>query len=210
MSGFSDPTNIPAAGRASYGDKVAIQFEAVPKLMPFASREAGYPIYESEDCAVVQQVGSRDITYVPVEAFFRNFDNPEIADTYRDRYSRWCQNRNARQEETGTPLALLFPDEPHIIKTCSSLNVTTIQQLAHLQEEGIRKLGMGARKYVERAQRFVAAAEAGMPSHEVERRLADQASEIASLRALLENATLPDKIDGRTREARALKAHGAV
>jgi hypothetical protein len=104
------------------------------------------------------------------------------------RFPRQWQAYANQQEQVpdGTPIAVMFPQDPQICDQMLGLKVHTVEQLAGLGEEGIKRLGMGGRAYVERAKAFLAAASNMKGAHEMQRQLEAQTDEIATLKAALD------------------------
>jgi hypothetical protein len=132
------------------GDKrLYVKFSRRSRKHAFRSEQEGRPIYESVDYVTIQQPGERDQVVRPVNESdklrFPNHWRAYLADK--------------EQVPDGTPVQLLFPNEPHVVDLLRDLKVFTVEQLAELGEHGIDKLGMDGRKLVGRAQAAISKAE---------------------------------------------------
>jgi hypothetical protein len=118
-----------------------VKFSKRSRRNPFRSEQEGRPIFEPVDYITIQQPGERDQLVRPV----REED--------KHRFPRQWDAYVADSEQVpdGTPIAMLFPNEPHVVEILRDLKVLTVEQLAQLTEHGITRLGMDGRKYVARA-----------------------------------------------------------
>jgi hypothetical protein len=141
---FARPTGIGEGGRVQFGadDRLWVKFVRKSVRNPGKSDREGRPIYEPVDFVQIQQPGERDMLMRPVRE----------EDKYR--WPRLWEAYQAHTEQTpeGSPVQLLFPNEPHIADMMKDLRVLTIEQLAQLSEHGITRLGMDGRRYVAKAQ----------------------------------------------------------
>lgn len=107
----------------------------------YKSDQEGRPVFEPIDYIQIQQPGERDMLMRPVK------------EEDKARFPRHWEafQANAKQTPDGTPVQMLFPNEPHITDMMIDLRILTVEQLAQLSEAGINRLGMDGRKYVARA-----------------------------------------------------------
>lgn len=63
--------------------------------------------------------------------------------------------RGTSQEDFGTPLSLLFKNDPSRVELYRSKHVKTVEQLSSLPESSIQELGMGAREEVAFATQYL-------------------------------------------------------
>jgi hypothetical protein len=173
MGGTVHPDGTVSMGSDA---RLYVEFYAHSEHQPFKSQEAGRPIYEKRDYIKIIQPGERD-------QMIR-----EVTDLDRMRFPRQWQAYANQQEQVpdGTPIAVMFPQDPQICDQMRGLKVHTVEQLAGLGEEGIKRLGMGGRAYVERAKAFLNAASNMKGAHEMQRQIEAQTDEIATLKAALE------------------------
>lgn len=97
-------------------------------------------------------------------------------DQFRPAYDAW--KRGQQVSATGTPLEDWTGIGRAQVVQAKSLNIFTVEQLAELDDHGLRNLGMGARELQEKAKLFLA------------RRIDEKAGE----RAVAENVRLNDEL----------------
>jgi hypothetical protein len=155
MRGTFDPNS----GLASQGDdsKVFATFYTRSVVDGIASREAGRPI-------------NKDVPYIkiiqPGESRLGTYDQP-ATDADVMRFPRqWQQYKNNQQQTMeGSPLSLLFPDNPAVVDNLKSSGVHTIEQLAGLQLGQLQQVGMGGQTFQDKAKAYLAAADKGKDFH---------------------------------------------
>lgn len=137
--------------RLAGGDsRLWVKFERRSRKNAYKSELEGRPIYEPIDYVKIQQPGEKDQWVGPAtEAHKMRF--PQQWDAYQ---------RQVEQVPEGTPVQLLFPNEPHITELMLDLKIMTIEQLANLTEQAIERLGMDGRKYVNKATQAMEKSEA--------------------------------------------------
>jgi hypothetical protein len=137
------PDPMSGVMRLQGGDgRLWVRFEKRSRRNAYKSEQEGRPIYEPIDYVRIQQPGERDQWVGPV--------TPD----HKARFPRqWEQYlKETEQSPEGTPIQLLFPNEPHIIELLLDLKIETVEQLSQVTEQGIDRLGMDGRKYVGKAQ----------------------------------------------------------
>lgn len=144
-------TNIePGTGIAQYGsDKVFPRFYPGKVLNTAKSEQVGYPVYDPVDRVEVFIPGEKDVADHIVRP-----NSP-----YPQRWPVEWANYKASKEQraSGTPLELLFPDQPDVAMQLNSLHIHTIQQLASLTDTGVGNIPRGlhlvktAQEYLNRA-----------------------------------------------------------
>ena len=164
--------DVNVGGMVVQPDRRIVQFRQGRKLLSRQSQEAGRPMYAPIDLFCVRHPGERDETVV------------EATEFHKDTHPRqWAAYQNGMKADAeGTPLAVLFPSEPFIVDHLRGMHVYTVEMLAGLTEEGMRRIGMGAREYQARAQKFMDASERSAPAREVEAKLRERDEEIALLK----------------------------
>jgi hypothetical protein len=185
-----------ADGSVSFGsdERLWVKFYPKPVHMAFKSEQEGRPIYESRDYIEIRQPGERD-------ALIR-----EVNEADKHRFARqWHAYQEGKEvTQDGTPLDTLYPREPHMVKMMQALHIHTVEQLAHLQEAGIGRLGMGGRAHVQRAQAFLEAAGRMAGANQMQAQLDAANDQIAELRNQIEQlraaATEPRRGPGRPRK----------
>jgi len=162
----------PQSGMVMQPDRRMVRFETVPTQNMVKSREMGRPVYDPVTVLFVRHPGERDETAIAMQEHHK-YEFPR----------QWAAfEAGAKVDPGGTPLAVLFPSEPHIIAHLRGLHIFTVEMLAGCGEEGLRRIGMGAREYVTRAQQLIDASEKAAPLHQVNAALRERDDEIASLK----------------------------
>jgi hypothetical protein len=169
---------VHSDGAVSMGSdaRLYVEFYAHSEHQPWKSAEQGRPIYEKKDYIKIIQPGERDQMV------------REVTDLDKMRFPKQWQAYENQQAQIpdGTPLAVMFPQDPQICDQFRALKIHVVEHLAGLGEEGIKRLGMGGRDHVERAKNFLAAASNMKGAHEMQRQIEAQKDEIATLKAALE------------------------
>jgi hypothetical protein len=172
----------PQSGMVIQPDRRMARFETVQTQNAVKSREAGRPVFEARTVLFVRHPGERDETTVLANERHQ-YEFPR----------QWAAfEAGKRADPDGTPLAILFPGDPHIVTSLRALHIFTVEMLAECGEEGLRRIGMGAREYQQRAQRFMEAAAKTAPLHQMDAKLRERDDEIALLKeqvAMLAAAT---------------------
>lgn len=171
--------------RVQFQDRAFARFHMHPVQRKKASQDAGRPIFESVPHITIMQPGEKDTRVRPV----REED--------KFRFPRQWAAFEAQQKQVvdGTPLSVLFPHNPGAVKTLEVMNITTIEQLAELQDTQIQNIGLGGRQWNEMARNYLEAAEKGKGFHKMQ-------SDQEALKA--ENERLADLVDKLTAQVNAL------
>lgn len=152
MSDFSSPTGIDWAG-AHYGTvrfgedaQKVVTFYIRSVENPAKSREQGVRICENQVFIRIHEPGER----------LNVVDRP-VQETDKDRWpvqwSRFIQNK--AQIPEGTPVDLLFPNNPAVADNLKTHGIHTIQQLAKLSAHAMDTVGMGAQEWVNMADAYL-------------------------------------------------------
>lgn len=195
-------------GMVAFGDdsKLYVTFEKRSVPDPVQSRDAGRPIHVSVPYVRIQQPGERDFTLRPATDL----------DTRRFR-AQWQQYLDGTaQDPSGTPLSILFPNNPDIVDNLKYFKISTVEQLAALNDTQIQNIGLGGRTFHDAAVKYLSAAEKGKDYHalaaSVEKlqrdREADQAK-IAALEAALAEAEADDENPAPRRRGRPPRVEAA-
>jgi len=171
-------------GMVEFGDdsKLFVTFSTQSVVNPIKSQEAGRPIHEPVDYVRIQQPGERDFTLRPATQL----------DTQRFR-RQWQMYQDGRaQDPTGTLLSVLFPNNPEIVDNLKFFKISTVEQLAGLNDTQIQNVGLGGRAFHEAAVKYLAAADKGKDYHALaksvealQRDMAAKNDKIAALEAAL-------------------------
>lgn len=171
-------------------DRRTARFATVPKLNRVESEKQGRPIYDAQVVLFVRQPGEKDEPAI------------EMREHHKYQFSReWAAFEAGRSPEAqGTPLEILFPTDPQIVKHLQGAHIFSVDQLAHVSAEGRRRIGMGADAWIARAQQFLDAAEKAAPMHQMEGELRQRDEEIALLKQQV--SMLADSVNRRGRKRR--------
>lgn len=165
-----------------------------------ASIEAGHYVAKNVDFALITPPGTKDCVERPAEEWLlQNRDkaragtlDPKWAESFDYAYKQW-KLENAIPE-MGTPIKGWPVLSPAQQVSCLAANVRTVEDLAALHENGLQRIGMGARDLQNKAKAWLSAAE-------------DKgkiASENAAL--LAENESLRNEVDNLRRRLEALES----
>lgn len=175
---FAQHTGYRQDGMAILGSesRMVVWFLAKSVLMDAASREAGRPVYQTQHYVHIQHPGERDFVERPAHG----------GDV--ERFPNQWKAYAAQQEQVcdGTPLSTLFPADPGLVSTLKVDHIHTVEQLANLTEEALRRLGMGAREWVKRAQTYLEAAKGMAQAHALQKQIDDKDAKITELTDRLE------------------------
>jgi len=144
-----DPAQVHRAGfgTVSFGsdDKLITWFFDKPLLNGLKSKEAGRPIYDNVPHVHIQQPGERDFLEIPA------------TQEHVERFPRKWAAFQTKQEQTveGTLLAVIFPTNPAVVENLRHVNITTVEQLASLNDTQIQNIGLGGREFVNLAKSFM-------------------------------------------------------
>lgn len=127
-----------------------------------ASKEQGITVFKDVDMVEIRQIGERDTTHQVVD------------NRHKHRWpTAWARyQQNASQQDSGTPLEILFPNSPATIATLKSLNVTNVQQLAKMPDSAVGNLQFG-HDLRQKAIDLLGTVEKGKEYHALEKKLED-------------------------------------
>lgn len=110
-------------------------------------------------------------------------DEP-ATEVLKRRYARqWAQFQQGRGEEyEGTPLEVLFPDQPSLILNLKAGGIHTVEHLSELTDTHAASIGMGAVQWRQKARTFIAKANDAAIVTKMDSELAKRDEEIAALR----------------------------
>lgn len=127
-----------------------IRFEKVPKEDKAASLAAGHYVAKDVDYALLTPPYSKDEVRIKMDQFkvqmeadVRNQRMPqEWQESYLNAYEKW---RNGQEIPlNGTPIKGWGMLSPAMQETLIRMSVLTIEDLAAINDEGLRRIGMGA------------------------------------------------------------------
>jgi hypothetical protein len=189
--GFANPTNIAWQGNTGVveyggGDRnMVVMFYNRPTPNPAKSAQKGRPVNENRIFVKIHQPGER-----------LNVVDREATDMDRHRFPmQWHQFKKKQvQQPDGTPVELLYPEQPVIAATLRSHGVQVVEQLAKLSGTAIQDVGMGCQNWVNYAQKYLEMASKGASESSVRRQFEQKDREINVLRRQVED--LKNKLEG--------------
>ena len=139
-----------------------VRFERVAVEDKAASLQAGHYVAKDVDYALITPPYSKDVFKIKIPQWFANMQQdvangrlPEKWERdYRDTYERW----KAGQEIplNGVPIKGWGVISPAQQETLTRLNILTVEDLAAVNDEGIRRIGMGAVELKNKAKAWLA------------------------------------------------------
>lgn len=139
---------------------------------PAKSQQMGRPISDNVPFVRIGNPGERLNIVV----------RPATSDDRRRFALQWAQfQQNVEQRPSGTPVSLLFPNNPAVIGLLEGSNVWTVEQLAELSANGIENVGMGCQSYVNQAQSYLKMAEKGIKHAEFQSQIRERDQKIDQL-----------------------------
>lgn len=170
MNDFANPTGIDWAG-AHYGtvrfgedaQKVVIFYTRSVEI-PAKSIEKGTRYFENQIFIKIHEPGERlNIVDRPVKE--------EDKDRFPTQWARFVHNKT--QIPDGTPIDLLFPNNPAVADNLRAHGIHTIQQCAKLSANAIDTVGMGAQEYVNMANAYLSNASDGTAFLKIQQEIKD-------------------------------------
>lgn len=153
--------------------QLLVQFHKVPVLNPIESKRRNTPIYEERDyCKIIRPGEPHSIWDQPA----RELDKLRFAAQWK----AYVENKD--QVQSGTPLNLLFPDNPAVVATLNAMHVHTVQQLATISDNAIGNVQFG-HDLREKARAHVKSTERAVDADKLEAELTEQRNKTAALEA---------------------------
>lgn len=166
MSEYAAPSNIQWQGKgygtAQFGsdDQLIVLFYSRPVEDPAKSLEAGRKICVDRDYVKI---------YHPGEGNTNQIDRPVNTNDQRRFTRQWEQYlHNRTQAPEGTPIDLLYPNNPSTAENLRGMGVFTIEQAANLSAHAQDRVGMGSQDIVNKAKAFLENASKGINFHKHE------------------------------------------
>lgn len=157
IDGQSGTIGADGMVRMGSDDQMNVLFYKKPVLDVQKSRELGRPWHRSMDYVRIQQPGEKDYNDRPVQELDdAKYRWPRLWDAYQ---------KGQEPAPNGTPVDVLFPQNPEIPANLHTLGVHTIEQLSGLTEHGAQTVGMGSTMWRNKAKEFLAAANGGAGMH---------------------------------------------
>lgn len=166
-----------------------VKFVTEAKHLVKQSEREGRYIAKDVDMVEVRQIGGTDSVKFEVEDWLQRIRQDvaagrleeSISDRYAEMYRRWKNGQELPVE--GTPIRTWPVISPAQAETCCAIGVRTVEELAELPDEGLRKLGMGGVTLKQKAKDWIAA---GNDKGKVVQELATMKQENAQLHATVE------------------------
>lgn len=163
MSEYASPTNIQWSGQgygmAQFGsdDKLIVTFYTRPVENTAKSIQAGRKICENVDYVMI---------YHPGEGNTNKIDRPANGEDKRRFPRQWDMYiHNRTQVPEGTPIDLLYPNNPAQAENLKAMGVFTIEQAVNLSAHAQDRVGMGAMDIVNKAKNYLENAAKGVNFH---------------------------------------------
>jgi hypothetical protein len=143
------------------------------------SRAAGRPIYDDVEYVEIRAPGSKDVKVFPATTISADsirtdpYTGAVKQITYAERFHRQYRQfkEHAAQTKSGTPLAgVAFLTEARKAEM-RALNVYTVEQLAQIDGQELKNLGMGGRDLKNAAQAYIDDALRNVPNLELQAKL---------------------------------------
>lgn len=152
-------TGDPNIRVAQYGDDsgLFVEFSREPKLMVFKSEQANRPIYEDRDYISITYAGGKSVNKREVRLVPDNNGGPSDPDRFPKHWEAF--QRQAEQAQSGTQLEVM----PWLTKSqvfeLKAQRVHTVEALANIPDSALNI--SGGRGLRDKAQKYLATAEAG-------------------------------------------------
>lgn len=177
-----------------------VRFERVAVEDKAATLKAGHYVAKDVDMALITPPYSKDIFKIKVSQWLENLKQDvangrlpqEWADNYREAYRRWQNGQE--MPLNGTAIKGWGVISPAQQETLIKINVLTVEDLAGINDEGIKRIGMGAVDLKNKAVAWLA-------------QLQDKGPLTVKMAAVeSENAALKDSVEILTRQVQELMA----
>jgi hypothetical protein len=151
--------------RQREGKPAYIEFETVPVELTRRSQEEGRYVAEDVDFVTVRQIGSNDsVKFIVKDWLDQNKIevmqgrlSPQHDELYRESYRRWKAGQEMPVQ--GTPIKSWPVISPAQVNSCLAIHVRTVEELATLNDEGLKRLGMGGIALKQKAEAWLAQAQ---------------------------------------------------
>jgi len=138
---------------------LVVLFYAGTRLNPFKSQQQGVPMFDPVDMIKVYHPG--EPLNVP--------ERPVVeSDKYRFRAQWEAYKEGKDQKVEGTPLSVIFPHQPEIVKSLEAAHINTVQQLANISDTATQNMMFGF-NLREKAKQYLSVAQQGVQFHQFER-----------------------------------------
>jgi hypothetical protein len=150
---------------------LAIVFYAGTRINSFKSQAQGVPIYEPVDMIKVYHPGEPlNVPERPV--------NENDKRRFRAQWDAYKEGKDQKVE--GTPLSVIFPGNPEIVKSLEVVHINTVQQLANISDTATQNMMFGF-NLREKAKAYMEVASKGVQFHQFETERANLQQQIKEL-----------------------------
>jgi len=141
-----------------------VKFETVAKNDPEASLKMGRAMSKDVDYALINPPYSKDQVRMRIDRWKDNVEQdtrnkripPQWKDAWFKGYELWKTGQEAPLE--GTPIKDWSSITPSQIKNLLNIRILTVEDLANVNDEGLRRIGMGANDLKRKAENWLKAA----------------------------------------------------
>lgn len=138
-----------------------VRFERVAVEDKAAGLKAGHYVGRDVDFALITPPYSKDVFKTKIPQWFSNMEQdvangrlPEKwRDDYKQAYERWKNGQEIPLN--GVPIRGWGVISPAQQETLTRMNILTVEDLAHVNDEGIRRIGMGAMELKNKASAWL-------------------------------------------------------
>lgn len=159
---------------------LVVQFYPGTRINQVKSQAQGCPVFDPVDMIKVYHPG--EPLNVP--------ERPVIEmDKHRFRHQWDLYKQGKDQKVEGTPLSVLFPGKPEIVKTLEVSHITTVQQLAAISDTATQNMMFGlnlrqeAQKYLDQANSSVTFHKYEKEKEELQFQIRELSEQVALLKA---------------------------
>jgi len=189
-------------------DKPYVKFDSRTIEDPVRTKEDGIQRFKDQHYAICSHAGGKGTTIMKVEAFFKNMQqeakqgraNPLWLTEWKADYELYKEGQDIPVR--GTPIRGWKMISGARQEELIALNITTVEALAALTDEGMQNIGMSALELKRRAQAWLAQDEktAGAQKlKDAERRCDELEKTVASLTSKLEELGKQVDAKGKTK-----------
>ena len=144
-----------------------VQFETKPEENVVETREQGRWIGTDVDYALITPPGTRDCVVMKVDTWLdnarKNVANQRIPDTWLAHWERmYAAYKDGKEAPlNGSPIIEWNIISPATQKLLVSLKIMTVEDLAQINDEGMRRIGMGANELKRKAKKWLESSDVG-------------------------------------------------
>lgn len=151
-----------------------VTFEQRPKENRTASIEKGHPVYEDVDFAIVTMPGGKQVNECEVtKELLDDWRGMRGGQYYQERdasyavkqYEAWKEGQEAPVE--GMDLRNWPAITPAQLKTCQMADIRSVEELAAMNDEAIRRVGIEARQLQNKARAYLENADSNKGAEQI-------------------------------------------